>query len=594
MVSSNQWMTALAAPVAVACLCGASDAKAGVQRPGPRPMAATSRLAPTEIGCENLLDSVRFDSDLDAYIESKMAEAHLPGLSACAIHGEQVIWSKAYGLAQIDPPVPVTTDTLFAICSISKTITTTALMRMREEGAFALDDPVNDYLPFLVQHPQYPGTDITFRMALSNTGSFSDNWDILLPLTVPGDSPIPLAEFLPAYLVPGGEYYSSGSYLFGEPGTTYHYSNIGFTLAGYLGELMCGEDFAAHCDAELFEPLGMTETSFMLADLDLDQVAMPYVWDGGTGEYEPYFQWGMPIYPAGTVRTSPEQLARILMSQMNAGTSLGVPVLAPLSVAQMQTVQVPPASTMDYCLGLYRLYGVDGELFIGHGGDFIGSHALMFFRPADHLGIIVATNGDPSGTGWSEIFVRLGEEFRQSCPGDVNHDDGIDVLDLLDLLAAWGPCEACAADSDHDGVVDVLDLLTLLGNWGRCPHIAVTGPLGPIGSGAKPVYTLTALPPADSEVTFSFSAIGDLGEASEHINVLVNGTSIGVIYDSGASDCPIEPDAAQLILSAETFNSLVSSGSAVMKLVATAEVDPHQCDGFSYINVRVEYVPVSR
>ena len=51
-------------------------------------------------------------------------------------------------------------------------------------------------------------------------------------------------------------------------------------------------------------------------------------------------------------------------------------------------------------------------------------------------------------------------------PGDVDADGVVDVLDLIEVLGAWGPCDGCPQDIDGNGVVDVLDLLLLLGNWG--------------------------------------------------------------------------------------------------------------------------------
>ncbi len=53
--------------------------------------------------------------------------------------------------------------------------------------------------------------------------------------------------------------------------------------------------------------------------------------------------------------------------------------------------------------------------------------------------------------------------------GDLNGDGAVNILDLLLLLAAWGPCETpCPPDFDGDGAVGILDLLMLLANWGPC------------------------------------------------------------------------------------------------------------------------------
>jgi subtilisin-like proprotein convertase family protein len=79
------------------------------------------------------------------------------------------------------------------------------------------------------------------------------------------------------------------------------------------------------------------------------------------------------------------------------------------------------------------------------------------------------TDSSVTYQGWSiddvEIWGVLPEAM---CPGDLNDDGAVDVLDLLLLLDAWGPCTGCDADLNSDGAVDVLDLLLLLDAWGPC------------------------------------------------------------------------------------------------------------------------------
>ena len=90
------------------------------------------------------------------------------------------------------------------LVSVSKTITGIALMNLVERGALGLDDPINDYLPFDVQHPT-DETNITLRMLLSHTSRIDDNWSAMNSVIVDGDSPIPLADFMERYLTPQGD-----------------------------------------------------------------------------------------------------------------------------------------------------------------------------------------------------------------------------------------------------------------------------------------------------------------------------------------------------------------------------------------------------
>ncbi len=423
-------------------------------------------------------------SDLDEFIVARMVEARTPGLSVTVVHNDAVVWSNAYGWADIDANLPATTDTLYLVASISKIVTATALMQLHEAGMFNLDEPINNHLPFPVNHPnpKYADMPITFRMVLSHTSALRDNWAVINSLTVCGDSSIPLAEFLEEYLVLGGQYYSATQsyYWTIEPGSQFEYSNVGFTLAGYLVEVISGMSFEQYCDENIFGHLGMVETSWFLDGLDITHIATPYSYAEPAGPYQAYCHLGMPIYPAGFLRTGTAQLAALLIAHMNGGSYNDVQLLQPKTVEIMQThhAEIPPgyfypASIHAYGLGfMFDEFG--GHEVVGHGGVLPGCTTLMFFRPKDKVGIIVLANGEPflyetRWTAWEAIAERLFEEFNALCPADLDANGSVGVPDLLSLLASWGPCKDCPADFDGNGDVGVPDLLALLANWGPCP-----------------------------------------------------------------------------------------------------------------------------
>jgi hypothetical protein len=83
------------------------------------------------------------------------------------------------------------------------------------------------------------------------------------------------------------------------------------------------------------------------------------------------------------------------------------------------------------------------------------------------------TNFDPAlhgGPAWENIHPDdiEGGDVVEDCVGDFNRDGVVNVEDLLELLAAWGPCEICITDTNGDRVIDVTDLLELLAAWGAC------------------------------------------------------------------------------------------------------------------------------
>ena len=67
------------------------------------------------------------------------------------------------------------------------------------------------------------------------------------------------------------------------------------------------------------------------------------------------------------------------------------------------------------------------------------------------------------------MLARLAGWDGGSCPGDLNHDQTVNIDDLFAVLGAWGPCDDCPEDMNLDGVVDIDDLFEILDHWGPCP-----------------------------------------------------------------------------------------------------------------------------
>ena len=68
---------------------------------------------------------------------------------------------------------------MFILSSVSKTVTATALMQLYERGLFELNDDIDAYLPFEVNHPNYPSASISFKMLLTHTSGIKDNWGVM-------------------------------------------------------------------------------------------------------------------------------------------------------------------------------------------------------------------------------------------------------------------------------------------------------------------------------------------------------------------------------------------------------------------------------
>lgn len=337
-------------------------------------------------------------SDFDAAIIQEMQAGKAPGAAALIIRNGQIESAKGYGLADPETGRAATSDTLFTIASISKTVTATALMTLYERGKFGLDDDIDRYLPFEVRNPNYPNDPITFRMLLSHTSSIQDSdvydqYYTLQKTPVLPDSPIPLGDYLRDYLSAGGKLYNKlDNFIKDAPGTTYTYSNTGFGLIGYLVERISGMPFDQYCKQAVFEPLGMEHAAWFFKNVDANMMAVPYGYDTLLRQPKRYGFYSYPTYPDGTLKTSVNELARFLTVFINDGKTLeGKLFLKPETVKEMLTLHRYPGMDPGDFVGL-AWHADETGVYYYDGGD-PGISTFTYFNPDTNQGAIFFSNG---------------------------------------------------------------------------------------------------------------------------------------------------------------------------------------------------------
>ncbi len=105
---------------------------------------------------------------IDTWLEAQRDYDNLPGISVAIVTDQEILWSKAYGMADLEKGVPSSSNTIYSICSISKLFTSVAIMQLRDAGKLRLEDLVADRLPWFNLQQQYPDTGpITIRSVLT-------------------------------------------------------------------------------------------------------------------------------------------------------------------------------------------------------------------------------------------------------------------------------------------------------------------------------------------------------------------------------------------------------------------------------------------
>jgi CubicO group peptidase (beta-lactamase class C family) len=174
-----------------------------------------------------------------------------PGCAVGVSKAGRPVLQKAYGMADLEHDVPNRPDTIFEAGSVSKQFTAAAILLLAREGRLSLDDPARKYVPEL---PDY-GAPLTIRHMLQHTSGLRDWGEIAGIAGWPRTSRV----HTHAHVL---DIVSRQKALNFPSGTQYSYSNTGFNLAAVIVSRVSGRSFAQFSKERIFEPLGMTRTSW--------------------------------------------------------------------------------------------------------------------------------------------------------------------------------------------------------------------------------------------------------------------------------------------------------------------------------------------
>jgi len=336
----------------------------------------------------------------------------LAGAVVLVADKDQVRGVAAVGYADIAAGKPMREDAVFWIASQSKSITATALMMLVDEGKVRIEEPVATYLPEFAdlwyiaegdtehQVLRRPAQPITVRHILSHTSGMP----FMSAMEVPTLDLLPLHVAVRSYAMTPLQF---------APDSAYAYSNAGINTAGRIIEVVSGMAYEDFLDTRLFQPLGMTDTTFWPNEEQVARLATSYkpTTDNTDLEAISIGQLKYPLsdhssrypMPAGGLFSTAADCARFCQMVMNGGAYNGKRYLSEEAVRVMTSKQTRDLDAQ-YGLG----WGLDNGL-IGHGG----AHATsMNFDPKCGLLYVwlVQHAGYPGEGGKSEAAFRAAAE----------------------------------------------------------------------------------------------------------------------------------------------------------------------------------------
>lgn len=315
----------------------------------------------------------------DRYLGFRQRYRRVPGVQAAVRHGADLVYSVAFGHADVDNDIPLGTGHLFRIASHSKTFTATAVMQLVQDGRLRLDDTAGRWVRFLVEDGS-PLAGVTVRELLTHAsgvyrdsddgdfwhlvGAFPDRAALRKILATPSAAVVP-------------------------PNERFKYSNIGYGLLGLIIEAVTGTDYNDHLIDAVVRPLGVADLG---PELVADRMA-----DYAVGYSSlAYSDRRVPIDHVDTRALSAATgfyATAADLTQYFSAHFLGDDRL--ISDATKRVMQHPAWDTETperrYALGL-AVQTLGDRTLIGHGGGYPGHITASLADPSAKIAVSVLTN----------------------------------------------------------------------------------------------------------------------------------------------------------------------------------------------------------
>ncbi|TMM51525.1 beta-lactamase family protein [Maribacter algarum] len=322
--------------------------------------------------------TISIETIMDGKIPILLKENTVPGMAVAIIKNGKVIYVKGHGYSDVANNIEISSTTGFNIGSISKLFTAWGIMNLVEDEILDLDTPIENYLTrWKLPKSKFDHSKINIRTILSHSAGLSVHG-------YPGFHPNDTLPTLEASLngENGPQKDNEIVKVIIEPKTQFKYSGGGYTILQLVIEEVTGQKFEIYMQNEIFETLGMNNTSFRIDDKILSNSAKPYNHEGK----EIYLERFTAKAAAG-LHTTLEDLSIFAKAQFKNNS-----VLSKETIQEMIRI-IPITKTKRVAYGLgYATYNFGPISVTGHAGTNTGWEAgfMIDFEKKD--GIIILTN----------------------------------------------------------------------------------------------------------------------------------------------------------------------------------------------------------
>lgn len=319
---------------------------------------------------------------LDRQATSEFAKDGLGSLTVGLVSDAGLVWTRSYGLADMEKKVPATSDTVYRIGSITKQFTALMLLQLVQDGKVHLSDPVEKYFPEINKvQGRLPGTPPITLVQLATHMSGLDREPEDTETYLKG----PVADWEKVLIaaLPHTRY----AY---EPGTHFSYSNVGYAILGAALGRAAGRPYVEYVQQRIFKPLGMSHSFFEPDAQTRPTIAKGYLSEDGKVESETsereHQGRGYKV-PNGAVYTTVGDMARFVAFELGKEEEQ---VLKKESLEESfeSLVTANPGFTRGYGTG-FQVLRLGDAVVHGHNGGVAGYQAEAFFDRKARIGVVI-------------------------------------------------------------------------------------------------------------------------------------------------------------------------------------------------------------
>lgn len=322
-------------------------------------------------------------STLAALAEARMQEHGVPGLALGIVHNGQVT-VRGLGVTNVEDALSVTPHTVFPIASISKTLASTLMLRLVEQGKVDLRAPVQRYLPqFRVRDAEVSRTATVWHL-LTHTGGWEGQ------VSGPERGEDTLRNFVASI---------DDLMQVAPPEAAWSYNNAGFSIAGRVIESVTGLSINRAMRELVFQPLGLEHAGTTAGDFITQRFAAGHLARDGSPSLIRPFSPSVSV-TAGGIGLCITDLLAYAQFHLGDGTANGTRVLTRASLELLRTPQLAKQGTHDHMGIGWHLREVGGVRTASHGGTLSGHVLLLEIVPERNFAIAILTNAN---TGWRAI-----------------------------------------------------------------------------------------------------------------------------------------------------------------------------------------------